>query len=82
MNKKKGLGRGLSALFGDENLESDDKVVINLPTKVMIGDLTPNQFQPRQYFDEKKLQELAESIKRNGIIQPIAVRVDKNNSER
>ena len=76
--KKKGLGRGLSALFGDE--KSDQKVKVqkaNNTLKASISDLSPNKFQPRIHFDEKKLEELTNSIKKNGIIQPIAVREDK-----
>ena len=80
--KKKGLGRGLSALFGDEKLEPKKNESINLQNKASIGDLNRNRFQPRIHFDEKKLEELAQSIKKNGIIQPIAVRADLNNSER
>ena len=79
MNKsnKKGLGRGLSALFGDQNKESkkDESVIVN-NLKANIGDLTPNKFQPRSNFNKNKLEELAKSIKKNGIIQPIAVRED------
>jgi ParB family chromosome partitioning protein len=77
-SKKKGLGRGLSALFGDE--KSDQKVKVqkaNNTLKASISDLSPNKFQPRIHFDEKKLEELTNSIKKNGIIQPIAVREDK-----
>ena len=80
--KKKGLGRGLSALFGDEKPEPKKNESINLQNKASIGDLNRNRFQPRIHFDEKKLEELAQSIKKNGIIQPIAVRADLNNSER
>ncbi len=73
--KKKGLGRGLSALFGDEapkqNVKKDE---IN---RVSISDLTRNPYQPRETFNETKLEELANSIKKNGIIQPIAVRPKK-----
>ena len=78
MSKKKGLGRGLSALFGDEkiNIKIKEKV-INNKLKANISDLSPNKFQPRTYFNETKLEELANSIKKNGIIQPIAVREDK-----
>jgi len=76
--KKKGLGRGLTALFGDQNIENKKKnrpVQNNL--KASIGDLTPNKYQPRINFNKEKLEELASSIKKNGIIQPIAVREDK-----
>ena len=78
MSKKKGLGRGLSALFGDEKINKKIKEqVINNKLKANISDLSPNKFQPRTYFNETKLEELANSIKKNGIIQPIAVREDK-----
>jgi len=75
--KKKGLGRGLSALFGDEK-PKDISQEINKPNTVSISDLSRNPYQPRQFFDEAKLEELAQSIKKNGIIQPIAVRSKKN----
>ena len=74
--KKKGLGRGLSALFGDEKFEPKKKAISN-QNKALIGDLSRNRYQPRLFFDENKLDELAQSIKKNGIIQPIAVRLDK-----
>tara|TARA_A100001011_G_C14100843_1_gene752718 strand:- start:103 stop:957 length:855 start_codon:yes stop_codon:yes gene_type:complete len=74
--KKKGLGRGLSALFGDESTQSNIK---NDDTnKVAISDLTRNPYQPREVFNQDKLDELAKSIKKNGIIQPIAVRSSKS----
>ncbi len=81
---KKGLGRGLMSLFGDQ-----EKIKINQDNSqektgsknpyllVSIGDLTQNRFQPRIYFDEIKIDELAQSIKKNGLIQPIAVRLNK-----
>jgi len=73
--KKKGLGRGLSALFGDETHKKETKIVEkNTSNKISIGNLTRNPFQPRQNFSEVKLEELSNSIKKNGIIQPIAVR--------
>ena len=75
--KKKGLGRGLSALFGDEKIK-DKPQVIKQSNNVSISDLSRNPYQPRQYFSEEKLDELASSIKKNGIIQPIAVRPHKN----
>ena len=74
--KKKGLGRGLSALFGDSTPQTTTK---NSETKrVSISDLTRNPYQPRETFNEFKLDELANSIKKNGIIQPIAVRYKKS----
>jgi ParB family chromosome partitioning protein len=82
---KKGLGRGLMSLFGDQKETKnigDETINKTYPDSsyllVSIGDLTRNQFQPRNYFDEKKITELSQSIKKNGLIQPIAVR--KSNS--
>ena len=74
--KKRGLGRGLSALFGDDSSQkkTQENQALN---KVSISDLSRNPYQPRQNFKEDKLNELAESIKKNGIIQPIAVRPNK-----
>ena len=74
--KKKGLGRGLSALFGDEKLENKTKKLSQSNT-VSISDLSRNPYQPRQTFSEEKLEELSNSIRKNGIIQPIAVRPSK-----
>ena len=64
---KKGLGRGLSSLIGETKLETS----IN---KLPISDLISNKFQPRRIFEEDNLQDLANSIKERGIIQPIIVR--------
>jgi ParB family chromosome partitioning protein len=64
---KKGLGRGLSSLIGETKVE----IKIN---KVSISDLVSNKFQPRKIFDEESLQDLTNSIKERGIIQPIIVR--------
>ena len=75
--KKKGLGRGLSALFGDEK-PKDKPQEINQSNTISISDLSRNPYQPRQNFSEEKLEELANSIKKNGIIQPIAVRPNKS----
>tara|TARA_B100000886_G_scaffold23917_1_gene15226 strand:+ start:5998 stop:6852 length:855 start_codon:yes stop_codon:yes gene_type:complete len=74
--RKKGLGRGLSALFGDDKPKDKPQAVTQLST-VFISDLSRNPYQPRQYFSEEKLEELANSIKKNGVIQPIAVRPNK-----
>ncbi len=73
---KKGLGRGLSALFGDFK-EGEQSLNTNEITKISIGNLDRNKHQPRNIFDEEKLNELSLSIKENGIIQPIAVRPNK-----
>ena len=70
MSGKKGLGRGLSALFGDEK-PKDKFQEIKKTNTVSISDLSRNPYQPRQHFSEEKLDELANSIKKNGIIQPI-----------
>ena len=79
--KKKGLGKGLSALFGDQKKpENIDKIEGN-EQKALIGELARNKYQPRTIFDETKLEELSKSIKQNGIIQPIAVRKNKSSSE-
>ena len=64
---KKGLGRGLSSLIGETKIE----VNIN---KISISDLKSNKLQPRKLFDENSLEELTNSIKERGIIQPIIVR--------
>ena len=72
---KKGLGRGLSSLLGD----TEKKVETN---KISIKDLSRNKFQPRKYFDKESLQELTDSIKEQGVIQPIVVRPDKNNKNK
>ena len=77
--KKKGLGRGLSALFGDEK-PKDKPQDIKQTNTVSISDLSRNPYQPRQFFSEEKLDELANSIKKQGIIQPIAVRPNKNDN--
>ena len=68
---KKGLGRGLSSLLGD----SSKKIETN---KVLIKDLIRNKFQPRRQFVKESLEELTNSIKEQGIIQPIVVRPDKS----
>ncbi len=65
---KKGLGRGLSSLIGESTLDTN----IN---KLPISDLMSNKFQPRKIFDEESLQDLTNSIKERGIIQPIIVRM-------
>ena len=73
MNKiKKGLGRGLSSLIGETKVESKT-------SKLLLSDIIPNKFQPRKNFDEENLDDLSNSIKERGVIQPIIVR--KSESE-
>ena len=79
--KKKGLGRGLSALFGDTTRE-EKKPSTSQSNTAAISDLSRNPYQPRQNFKEEKLVELANSIRKNGIIQPIAVRPSKSDSNK
>ena len=70
---KKGLGRGLSSLIGETRVE----VKTN---KLPLSDIVPNKFQPRKVFEEENLQDLTNSIKERGVIQPIIVR--KSNSDK
>ena len=68
---KKGLGRGLSSLLGDTKSKTNIK-------KLPINDIKGNRLQPRKIFNKESLEELTNSIKENGIIQPIIVRSDKS----
>ena len=68
---KKGLGRGLSSLIGETKVETN----IN---KLSISDLVTNKYQPRKIFDQNNLDDLTNSIKERGIIQPIIVRKSKD----
>src|SRR6266704_6008713 len=68
MEKRPALGKGLSALIPDA---PDAR---SSPTEIDVDRLTPNQFQPRARIDDARLDELARSIKANGVIQPIVVR--------
>ena len=77
MNRiKKGLGRGLSSLIGETKKE------ISSNNKISVSLLVPSKFQPRKYFDEEKLNDLSNSIKERGILQPIIVRKSKNFSDK
>ena len=69
---KKGLGRGLSSLIGESKIQ----VKTN---KLPLSNIVPNKFQPRKTFEEENLQDLTNSIKERGVIQPIIVR--KSNSD-
>ena len=68
----KGLGRGLAAIFATENVEivtDNDKIV-----EIALEEIKKNPYQPRTYFNEEKLNELKESIEKNGLLQPIIVK--------
>ena len=69
---KKGLGRGLSSLIGETKVESKTN-------KLPLSEIVPNKFQPRKNFDQENLDDLTNSIKERGVIQPIIVR--KSNSD-
>ena len=71
---KKGLGRGLMSLFGDQEVSAPQTDLKTDYLSVSISNLVANKFQPRTYFDKEKIEELAQSIKQNGLIQPIIVR--------
>jgi len=72
---KKGLGRGLSSLIGDTKVNSN----VN---KLSVSDLVRNKFQPRKIFDLENLEELTNSIKERGVIQPIIVRNSQDHTDK
>ena len=72
---KKGLGRGLSSLIGDSGIKISNN-------KISIGSIVPNINQPRKLFDKEALDELTNSIKERGIIQPLIVRKSDNKSDK
>ena len=72
---KKGLGRGLSSLIGETKIEPQKN-------QMSISDLVPNRYQPRKIFDEVSLQDLTNSIKERGMIQPIIVRNSNNDKSK
>ena len=72
---KKGLGRGLSSLIGETKVESKTN-------KLPLSDIVPNKFQPRKNFDEENLDDLTNSIKERGVIQPIIVRKSNSNNSK
>jgi len=73
MAKKTGLGKGLDALFASNNVVEEEIRENEVIEKLKITEVEPNRNQPRKNFDEEALEELAESIKRYGVIQPIIV---------
>ncbi len=66
----RGLGRGMGALLGEETMREEKGAITKLP----LSKIEPRKGQPREKFDEEKLEELAESIREHGMIQPITVR--------
>ena len=72
---KKGLGRGLSSLIGETKVESKKN-------QLSVSDIVPNKYQPRKNFDEDSLDDLTNSIKQRGILQPIIVRQLNNNNSK
>lgn len=84
MAKKTGLGKGLGALFNDNDILDDDENKVEIKEgeevvhKIKVIEIEPNKNQPRRTFNNESIDELAESIKRYGVIQPIIV-TKKNN---
>lgn len=75
--KKGGLGRGIEALFEDEpQVEQAEEI-----QELNLSEIRPNPYQPRKTFDDKSLKELSDSIKENGVFQPIIVRKSVNGYE-
>ena len=72
---KKGLGRGLSSLIGETKVEANTN-------KLPLSSIIPNKYQPRKNFDEDNLEDLSNSIKERGVIQPIIVRKSNENNNK
>jgi len=72
---KKGLGRGLSSLIGETKVEVQNN-------QLLVSDMIPNKYQPRKNFDEANLEDLTNSIKERGMIQPIIVRKSDNENSK
>jgi ParB family chromosome partitioning protein len=75
--KKRALGRGLDALLADKPTVD----VLNQSTKILISKIKPNRYQPRSRFDEKELESLTESIRKEGVLMPILLRVQGDGYE-
>lgn len=75
--KKRGLGRGLEALFDESPQVQETEEITEIP----LDEIRPNPYQPRKTFDNKNLKELSESIKENGVFQPIIIRKSVNGYE-
>ncbi len=79
MKQPKGLGRGLDAIFGGDAIDLDAKLKpMSRMAEIDIADIIPNPSQPRTQFDEEALDELADSIRQLGVIQPVTVRKSDN----
>ena len=76
--RHRGLGRGLSALLGEEPTQTAEPASKSRPRTLPLAFLKPNRFQPRRTFREEDLRDLADSIREKGIIQPIVVRPSAN----
>jgi ParB family chromosome partitioning protein len=72
---KKGLGRGLSSLIGETKIELKNN-------QLQINDIVPNKYQPRKIFEESNMEDLTNSIKERGIIQPIIVRKSQDHNQK
>ena len=72
---KKGLGRGLSSLIGETKIEKNTN-------KLSLSDIVPNKYQPRKNFEKQNLEDLTNSIKEHGVIQPIIVRVSNSDKSK
>ena len=71
---KKGLGRGLSSLMGDTETVQTTNIKVGQETKIPIANLKPSPSQPRRLFNKNSINELADSIKAKGLVQPLVVR--------
>lgn len=80
MAKLKGLGRGLDALLGGDDVALPSAAQADTPHELAIDQLQPGKYQPRSRMDQEALKELAESIKSQGVIQPILVRPTQRNT--
>ena len=77
---KKGLGRGLSSLMGDTETVQTKNTNVGQETKIPIANLKPSPSQPRRLFNKNSINELAESIKAKGLVQPLVVRPSPSDS--
>jgi ParB family chromosome partitioning protein len=71
---RRNLGRGLSALLGEDPIPAETAAENRGPTVLPVSSLTPSPFQPRQVFDEAAIDDLAASIRERGVLQPLLVR--------